>query len=118
VWFLEGNSRLSTRAYEAISAEGSELVIPTIVLAEIAFLYGRRRIGIGLPDVYNFINTSKCNIYPLDEAVIDCLPTALNIHDAIIVATALMFRDFLGEHAALVTKDTEIVESNLIDTIW
>jgi len=39
--------------------------------------------------------------------VVERLPTILNIHYAIIVATALVFRDVLSESTAVVTKDAD-----------
>lgn len=36
VWFLEGSGRLSAAAREALQSPGNEIVIPSIVLAEIA----------------------------------------------------------------------------------
>ena len=38
VWFLEASSRLSSKAQQAISDPSSQLIIPSIVLAEITEL--------------------------------------------------------------------------------
>lgn len=119
VWFLEGDSRLSKTARDVLNDESVQLVIPTIVLAELAFLYARNRIIIDLPGVLDHIaNAVNCAIYPLDEAVVEYLPTTLDIHDAIIVATALMFRDMLDQDTAIITKDIEITESELVRSVW
>jgi PIN domain nuclease of toxin-antitoxin system len=119
VWFLEENSRLSRRAFEAMSAKNAELIIPTIALAEVFFLNARKRIGVSLSEVHDFVTgSSNCSVYPFDEFVVEFLPAGLNIHDAIIVATALMLRDYLGENVALVTKDAKVIAFNLIETIW
>ena len=42
----------------------------------------------------------------------------LDIHDAIIVATAIVYRDVLDEDVALITKDSEITDSHLIPIVW
>lgn len=119
VWFLEDDPRLSKAASDALDDANAQLVIPTIVLAEIAFLYARHRITIDLPQVFSYIaNAMNCVVYPLDEFVIRQLPTTLDIHDAIIVATAIMFRNELGEDTALITKDAEIVASGMVRVIW
>jgi predicted nucleic acid-binding protein len=95
------------------------MVVPTIVLAEIAFLYARHRIAIDLPHVLSRITSAaNCVVYPLDGAVVERLPTTLNIHDAIIVGTALVFRDVLSESTAIVTKDADIAASALVNVIW
>jgi PIN domain nuclease of toxin-antitoxin system len=119
VWFLEGNPRLSRAAQNALSDTTAQIVVPTIVLAEITFLYARHRIAIDLPHVLaHLTSAANCLVYPLDGAVVERLPTTLNIHDAIIVATALVFRDVLIETTAVVTKDADITASGLIHALW
>ena len=44
--------------------------------------------------------------------------TSLNIHDAIIVATALVYKNILKLPVEIVTKDTEIQTSGLVPTCW
>ena len=64
------------------------------------------------------VSASNMEIYPLNELVVSLLPTQLRIHDAIIVATGLVFRDVMGEPTATLTKDTKIVSCGLIGTVW
>jgi PIN domain nuclease of toxin-antitoxin system len=119
VWFLEGSSRLSLAAQNALIDTTAQVVVPTIVLAEVTFLYARHRITIDLPHVLAHVTSAaNCLVYPLDGAVVEHLPTTLNIHDAIIVATALVFRDVLNESTAVVTKDADITASGLISVLW
>lgn len=119
VWFLERNPRLSAEAKAILSDPSARLVIPTIVLAEIHFLYNRRRIGVDVQTVLrNIASATNCIVYPLDQVVVEFLPTNLEIHDAIIVATALVFRDILGEQVAIITKDQEIANFGAVPTIW
>ncbi|MBW3539911.1 MAG: PIN domain-containing protein [Planctomycetes bacterium] len=119
VWFLEGNPRLSQAAEQAMRDTSARLVIPTIALAEMTFLYAKLRIATSLSTVWNTIaGVSNWVLHPLDEPVVRRLPTSLNIHDAIIVATALVHRDVLGESTALISKDTDITASGLIQVIW
>jgi PIN domain nuclease of toxin-antitoxin system len=119
VWFPEGSSRLSTMAQTALTDEAAQVVVPTIVLAEITFLYARHRITINLSQVLAHIaNAANCVVYPLDGAVMDRLPTTLNIHDAIIIATALVFRDVLGQNTVVVTRDADMTASGLVTVIW
>jgi len=119
VWFLEGDTRLSKAAYNALSDINAQLVVPTMVLVEITFLYAKHRITISLAEVLTYITSAEnCVIYPLDETVVDHIPTSLDIHDAIIVATALIFRDVLEENTAVITKDGKIGTSGLVNVIW
>jgi hypothetical protein len=64
------------------------------------------------------MSASNGVLYPLEEQVAMLIPTELNIHDAIIVATALVYRDILNEPVAVITKDGDITRSGLIDTVW
>lgn len=57
-------------------------------------------------------------VYPLDEHVVEKLPTNLDIHDGIILSTALVYRDVLRQDVAVVTKDEMITASGLIRVIW
>jgi PIN domain nuclease of toxin-antitoxin system len=119
VWFLEGNPRLSMAARNALIDRTVQVVVPTIVLAEITFLYARHRITIDLPHVLAHIATAaNCLVYPLDGPVVERLSTTLNIHHAIIVATALVFRDVLSESTAVVPKDADITASGLVNVLW
>jgi len=119
VWFLEQNRRLGPRARAALSEQDADKVIPTIALAEIAYLYDRKRVRISVPAVLAHVaRAPRCTIYSLDETVVERMPTGLNIHDALIVATALVFRDVLGRKTAAVTRDAEITASGLIDVVW
>jgi PIN domain nuclease of toxin-antitoxin system len=119
VWFLQKDAQLGPAAAAALQDPASEIVIPAIVLAEIAFLNSRSRITLDLPTVLSFIGgASNGHTYPLDEQVAQLLPGTLKIHDAIIVATAILFRDVLRKPAAVVTKDAAITASGLIPVVW
>jgi PIN domain nuclease of toxin-antitoxin system len=119
VWFLSSNPRLSAAARAAFEDASTQIIIPTMVLAEIHFLSARGRIPVDVATVLAYVQAApNCRVHPLDETVITRLPLNLNIHDAIIVATALVYRDDLGEEVALITKDTEITDSGLVPVIW
>src|SRR3989339_244532 len=115
VWFFEGNKRLSQRVKEILEDEVNLLVIPSIVLAEIKYLCQSGRISVNLEKIINVLESdTRCTIYPLDLSVIEKLPLNLDIHDGIICATALVYKEFLKEEACLVTKDEKIIKSGLI----
>jgi PIN domain nuclease of toxin-antitoxin system len=119
VWFLEKSSRLSSPARNILLDPAAELVIPAIALLEIKFLYAKGRIAIDYETLRrDIINARNCVIYPLDEQVASLAPATLNIHDAVIVATALVYRDVLNTPSALITKDSAIQLSGLVDCIW
>ncbi|MBI3584712.1 MAG: PIN domain-containing protein [Nitrospinae bacterium] len=119
VWFLEKNSKLPKTARIALLDPIAQIILPTIVLTEITFLYSKRRTTIDLPIVLSEVaSSSNCIVYPLDEEVVLRIPTNLNIHDAIIVATGLLFKELMEHDVAIITKDNSIKNSNLIKTVW
>lgn len=119
VWLLEESEELSPQVARIFADREARIVVPTIVLAEIRFLYARGRISTSLNDVLNHIvSAPHVEVYPLNELVVSLMPTQLRIHDAIIVATGLVFRDIMNEPTAVLTKDAKIVSSGLIDTVW
>ena len=119
VWFLEASSRLGAAARVAMSNPNADLVVPTIVLVEAGFLYSKKRTSVDVGTVQQtLVAAANCVAYPLDEQVVSMIPTSLNIHDAIIVATALVYRNILKLPVEIVTKDNEIKSSGLVPTCW
>ena len=57
-------------------------------------------------------------VYALVGAVIECLPTNLNIHEAILVATARVFQDVLSVRTAVAPKEADITASGWVDVLW
>ena|ERR1700694_2105595 len=119
VWFVEKSQLLGPAAKAIMADPGSELIIPTMALVEIRFLYAKGRIAANYGSVQGaLINATNCTIYPLDEQVVSMVPTGLNIHDAVIVATALVYRDLFQVPTTLITKDNDIKHSGLVQTVW
>lgn len=120
VWFLEKSPKLGEKAREVFLDEDSNLIIPTIVLAEIKFLFDKNRFTTSLDKVFSIITDDpRCIVHPLDLDVIGLLPTTLEIHDAIIAATGLLFKKKpTSEDVVVITKDVEITNSKLVKTIW
>ncbi len=119
VWFVEANPRLSSAAKTAMTDAEAQIIIPTIVLVEVRYLQAAKRIKIGLAEVYQeFFNSTNCSACPLDEEIVSRIPENLNIHDAIITATALVYRDVLGHPVKLISKDKMIRDSKLIEILW
>ena len=119
VWFLEGNKRLSAVAQAALADPHNQLVLPTLVLAEANHLYSRKRISVSASRMLSEVaNAENCTVYPLDENVAMRVSGELDIHDAIIVATALVYRELSTDTVVVVTRDEAIIRSGLVQTIW
>ena len=96
----------------------ARVVVPSIVLAEIKHLHGRGRIRVSPTRVRALLqDRPKATIHPLDERVIDRLPIGLEIHDAIIVATALVLAAADPEPVRVVARDRQIIASGLVDVL-
>ena len=118
LWFLQG-SRIGRRAYRALASPQSALVVPTIVLAEIKFLKARGRIRPSLGEVLTAIERDpRFTVYPFDESVVDRMPTELEMHDAIIVGTALVYQEVQASGVRIITRDPAIVEFGAVGTVW
>ncbi len=118
-WYVDNDSRLSSAANTAIQDPGADLVIPTIALVEIRYLHAKGRIQSSPAMVeQKIISARKCKVHPLDEDIVSLIPTGLDIHDSIIVATAIFYRDVKRQPTTLITKDGAITRSGLIQTLW
>jgi PIN domain nuclease of toxin-antitoxin system len=119
VWYISNDPRLSATAQAVMDNSATEFVIPTMVLVEIQFLNAKKRFATDLSTVYtDFIEAKNCRVHPLDEDVVAQIPTGLDIHDAVITATALVYCDILQQPVTLITKDIKITQSGLIQTLW
>jgi len=119
VWFLTANPRLSSKAKGALADPSNLIIVPSIVLMEIRYLYQHRRIPLSFEAAMEQVEScSNILIVPLDISVVTVSPIALDIHDAIIVGTALQAAEDFGQTAALVTIDRAITDSGLVPIIW
>ncbi|MEW6201337.1 MAG: PIN domain-containing protein [bacterium] len=119
IWYLIGDKRLSVRAERILDSDNIILVFPTIVLAEIKYLFSKKRIKLSLETVIEYIRGDpRCLIYPLDIACIEEMDTQLNIHDAAIVSVAKVYEKFMKADAIIISKDEDIRNLSGIKVIW
>lgn len=119
VWHLTGDARLGEAARRVIEDENSLLVVPVIVLAEAKHIADRKRIPMPFGEILQaVVDSPQCTVFPLDIFTVAHLPAHLDIHDSLIVATALHCREFFSEEVAILTNDIAITESGLVPTAW
>ncbi|ACK41881.1 PilT protein, N-terminal [Dictyoglomus turgidum DSM 6724] len=86
------------------------------MLAEVIDIAEKKRISIDYEELIDKIEeNSSFEIYPLDINVLRMLkdvPNIYELHDKIIVATAKLL------DAKVITKDVDIQNSKLVETIW
>ncbi|MEK6680242.1 MAG: PIN domain-containing protein, partial [Nitrospirota bacterium] len=92
------------------------IIIPTVVLAELMFISQKGRITITFSETLKKIEESEnFNVAPLDIEILkvtDKMKAAIEMHDKLIVATALYFE------AALITRDEGIKKLGIVSTVW
>ena len=118
VWYITKSTKLKDNIIKILENPKNELIIPIIVLAEIKYLIARKRIII---DYKKFINTivemENIIIYNIDINVIEKLPLSLNIHDGLIVATGLVFKELFNAEVRILTIDEKIINFGKIESI-
>ena len=119
VWFITDNTRLSAEAYHLLEqAELAEVqvLIPAIVLAEIAYIAQRKRVDVAVDELLQRIEGGDgFAVVPFDMAIFKImlqLPAGWEIHDRIIGATARYY------NAKLITNDEVLTESTDVETVW
>ena len=118
VWYFTDDDRLSKKALKSFenTVKEGQIIVPTVVLAEIMFIARKGRIGIGFAETIARINAmDNFDIAPLDIEVLkiaDTIEYPLEMHDKLIVATALCY------DCGLITRDDQIMKSKAVTTIW
>ena len=122
VWFNVGDSRLGPNAKRILSNPDSELTFPITALAKVCWIIEHGRTSI--PSVPDFLSTidadPRVTVSPLDRTILNKTLTLTGInemHDRQITATALVLID-QGESVALIIRDENIRESDLVPVIW
>ncbi len=119
VWYLSKHPALSSRAQAVFygAATGvNQIVVPTIVIAELMRMVEKRRTALNVQQVVTALE--KANGYqfaPLTIPIvlqIQATASLPDLHDRFITATALTFG------ATLITQDQIITQSGLIPVIW
>jgi PIN domain nuclease of toxin-antitoxin system len=119
VWHLTNDSRLGAQACAILDDENSQLIVPVIVLAEAKFIADRKRVPLAFEEILRaVVSDPRCTVLPLDIFIVASLPSNLDIHDGLIVATALYCREFFSDGVAILTKDQAISHSGLAPTKW
>jgi len=118
-WFIGNDKRLSSRVEQILDrAEVGEVqvLIPTLVLAELTHLAQRRRIAVTVEDLLNQIRKGNgFTIVAFDFAIFQMmltLPNDWDIHDRIIAATARFYR------VVLMTRDDVLRGYADLETVW
>lgn len=115
VWFLDSNRKLSSKYKKILLNKHNTFVFSAIVLAEIKHLISNKRIKVDFDSVLKYLSEcDNCIVYPVDETVIDNMPAGLDIHDALIVATGLIYKNLMNTEVFILTEDNDIKSSGIL----
>lgn len=118
IWFLDKNKRLKTSHLEILLKKENMFVFSAIVLAEVKHLISLKRIIVDFEKVIGYLSEAEnCIIYPVDEAVVENMPERLNIYDALIVATGIVYKNILREDVKILTEDEEIIKAAILPVV-
>jgi PIN domain nuclease of toxin-antitoxin system len=116
---LTNDRRLGQTARRILGDETSRLIVPTITLADLKHLADAQRVPYPFESIMRSVMAdARCHIYPLDIFAVLHLPTGLDIHDTLIVATGLFYRTAFNEDVSIITADNAIRASGLLPVIW
>lgn len=119
VYYFENSPKLSLsakQAFDEIDRGESLAVVPSIVIAEIMHMAEKGKTPLGIAEVLARIQqAANFAIAPLDLTVLLLmvgLRSHKELHDRVIVATALSFG------APLITMDRQIQTSGTVPCVW
>jgi len=118
VWYFTEDPRLSEAAIKAFDGTMTEgvIIVPSVVLAEIMFISRKGRITLTFEESLRKIEECEnIQIASLDVEILriaDKIQVDMEMHDRLIVATALHFG------ATLITRDRLIRDAQVCPTLW
>ena len=118
VWYFTEDARLSKKAIKAFEGTIKEgtLVVPAVVLAEIMYISKRGKIALTFEETLKTIEEyENFDIAPLDINILktaDRIETEMEMHDKLIVATALYYK------ARVITRDEQIKKAGIVSVVW
>ena len=119
VWFLTASPLLSQKAKSILSDPSNLIILSSIVMMEIKYLYQHKRITLSFEEALQQVETSEnILLHPLDISVVTIAPLRLDIHDAIIVGTTIQTAKEFAQTVSLVTIDKAITDSKLVPVVW
>ena len=119
LWHPEGSPKLGSGAKQVLFDSRDFLIVPTIALAEARYAIARQRTSVTWGDLLAEVDRDqRFVVHLLDIDVLRRVNDSLEMHDAIICATAAVYQEASGESVPLITKDRQIRESGLVQTVW
>jgi len=115
-YLLDELPERSDQIFEDAENEKATLIIPSIVIAELIYVYEKAKITSKIWEMFEKLDAyPSFTIHPLDEPLLKIIPDIKlpELHDRIIIATCIYTKA-----KALITKDQQITSSKLVHTIY
>lgn len=117
--YVEDYGKLGPAGRAIFDDSDAVLFVPTIALAEARFMVFKNKVQLVWEQIVGHIESDRRLVpVPLTLDILNRVPHTLEMHDGIIVATALALRDSLAEEIQLITRDKDIRGSGLVETVW
>jgi PIN domain nuclease of toxin-antitoxin system len=106
----------SARVFRRIERGQDEALLPAAVVAEVVMLAELGRTDVGLPELKaSFQDTPALRFLPLDLAQLEVFTSLRNLRDPF---DRLITSAAIATGSRLVTKDTRVAESGLVEVVW
>lgn len=115
-YLLDELPQRSDRIFKDAEHDRAVLVIPSIVIAELIYVYEKAKLASRIWEIFDKLDTyPSFIIHPLDAPILKVIPEIKlkELHDRIIVATCMYTKA-----KALITKDEEIRSSKIVQTVY
>ena len=118
VWFLQKDKALPSNVLKFILRDDILKVIPFIVICEVHYLHAHGRFPTSAQEVTLKIREAEnFEVAPHTEEQLPHLLSDLGIHDALIVATALVHQE-KGQEVIILSRDEAIKKHSSLPVIW
>ena len=119
LWHLSNDVRLGANAKRILDDPNAPLIVPVLVLAEAKHAADRKRTPTAFEHVLQAVlGSPRITVFPMDLYTVHYLSSQLDIHDSLIVASALFCKEFFRDEIAILTNDRAITASGLVATLW
>lgn len=121
IWFLADTRSLGRSARTVLENPRSELILPSVALAECLWILTSRKFPIKPADLLTAVESDpRIDVYPLTGDIVvlaQSLTKISEMHDRQIAATALYLSTDI-EKVPVMTKDENITSSGVVSVFW
>ena len=119
VWFLQKDKKLPKKVVDIILNEEESKQVPFIVLCEIHYLHHHNRFGLSALEVRKHLEkVASFEIMSHVPDQLEYLDQELDIHDALIVASARALAKASEEEVVIFSRDEQIKKYASLPVLW